>query len=243
MKGCSNIAAPALLALALSPVVAAQGDAPAPPTRDAAAAEQGTESDPLDLDALLGIEAADAERPDDEADIASPEAGRLERELTAQQVREELVQAVQQMAETADRLEFARDTSLTTQRLQRDVIAKLEVLIEFAEQQQQQGGGSGSSGAGQQRRVQGPQQGQLPEQQQAGQQRDAAASDSQDGMPPAFEEGPGAAFSTDSASWGELPERFRSSLLEGAGDAFSSLYEQMTEAYYRRLAEEATRDE
>ena len=39
--------------------------------------------------------------------------------------------------------------------------------------------------------------------------------------------------------WGQLPPRLREELSEGLGERFSPIYRLMTEAYYRRLAEEA----
>jgi hypothetical protein len=48
-----------------------------------------------------------------------------------------------------------------------------------------------------------------------------------------------ARLDTARAAWGNLPERVRDSLLEGSSDYFSSLYEAMTEAYYKKIAEEA----
>ena len=48
-----------------------------------------------------------------------------------------------------------------------------------------------------------------------------------------------ARLDTARAAWGNLPERVRDSLLEGSSDYFSALYEAMTEAYYKRIAEEA----
>ena len=36
-----------------------------------------------------------------------------------------------------------------------------------------------------------------------------------------------------------MPERVRAALMQGSTDRFSTLYESMTESYYRRLAEEA----
>ncbi|MEX2213577.1 MAG: hypothetical protein WD768_05590, partial [Phycisphaeraceae bacterium] len=38
--------------------------------------------------------------------------------------------------------------------------------------------------------------------------------------------------------WGRLPARIRSELEQGLGEKFSPLYKKLTEAYYRRLAEE-----
>jgi hypothetical protein len=55
-----------------------------------------------------------------------------------------------------------------------------------------------------------------------------------------FEQGRRDVIDSSSAGWGELPERVRERLVEGSSDYFSTLYEALTEAYYRRLAEEAS---
>ena len=205
-------------------------------------AERGG-GDPLDLDALLGLEDEEgSEEEDGDEGVVDPAAGLLERELTATEARDNLLQAIRQMGETADRLERLGDTGLTTQRLQRDIIAKLDILIEFAEGQEGGGGGSGSSSRQQQQQQGEPNR---PSQQQGqqtgqGQEQGQGGSESGEGTPPGFQEGEGSPFSTDSAAWGALPERFREALLEGAGDPFSPLYRAATEAYYRRIAEEAT---
>ena len=43
------------------------------------------------------------------------------------------------------------------------------------------------------------------------------------------------------AAWGSLPARLRDALLQGNEDRYSNLYQKWTEAYYRRLAEEANK--
>jgi hypothetical protein len=40
------------------------------------------------------------------------------------------------------------------------------------------------------------------------------------------------------ANWGNLPPRVRDELIEGIGEKFSPVYREMTESYYKRLAEE-----
>ena len=68
------------------------------------------------------------------------------------------------MGDTADRLQTSRDTSLATQRIQEDIVRKLDQLIKAAEQNQQQSRSQRSQ------RQQQKQQQQQPQQQQ-GQQR------------------------------------------------------------------------
>ncbi len=40
--------------------------------------------------------------------------------------------------------------------------------------------------------------------------------------------------------WGNLPQRVREMLLQGREEKFSSLYEELTREYYRRLAEDGS---
>ncbi|MEM9082507.1 MAG: hypothetical protein AAGB34_02845, partial [Planctomycetota bacterium] len=202
---------------------------------------------PLDLDALLGIEdeehdASDAKSAEEAEpiEINDPEKSRLERELTSQQAREKLLQAVTEMGDVADRLERARDTSITTQRMQRDIIDKLDILVRFAENQQQQSSSSSSQQQQQQQQQSVPQQQQSQAQQQQSEQQQGTSGENATVSPPGQQPG-GTLFDSESSDWGQLPERFRESLLEGASDPFSEMYRRATEAYYQRLAEEASK--
>lgn len=154
-------------------------------------------------------------------------------------------QAVRQMGQAADRLDQYHDVGLKTQRLQQEVIAKLDQAIALARQQQSQKGGSGSPGSSGQ-----------PQQQQGGSSGNAAqglaAGGSQAAAGQGASPGPGGApiggrDAVDQASgsmrsnhteWGNLPARLRDELQQGTNERFSSMYREMTGAYYRRLAEE-----
>ncbi|GAB4550169.1 MAG: hypothetical protein Tsb0013_11800 [Phycisphaerales bacterium] len=203
-----------------------------------------------DLDDLLGLDEADDadEGPsasDDAEALPTPDEIEVERALTQQEAREALVQAAQQMGEASFRLREVRDTGVVTQRLQNEIISKLDVLIQFAEQQQQS---SSSSSQQQQQQQQQGQQQQQNQQQQQGQRDQQQASDPgnvtdrEDGISDIpFEEGARDVIDASSAGWGDLPARVRDRLVEGSSDYFSTLYEALTEAYYRRLAEEASK--
>lgn len=191
-------------------------------------------SDPLDLDDLLRLPGSD-----DAVDRADPEAGEpeteLDRRLTGRQAQQALVQAVQEMGEVADRLEQLRDAGVVTQRLQQEIITKLDVLIESAESQQSQS--SGSSSSQQQPGQQQPGQQQTQQSQTPGQSPNSGES-----MPPGRQgEQLNQNLDLSVAEWGNLPERLRQSLIQGQSDYFSDLYRRWTESYYRRLAEEASR--
>ena len=68
-----------------------------------------------------------------------------------------------------------------------------------------------------------------------------ATSDSREGSTPPGREGDvNQVFDEARSEWGALPERVRDMLLQGREEKFSSLYEQLTREYYRRLAEEGS---
>lgn len=210
-----------------------------PKSEPAAGAAQPPAKQPT-LDELLGLPKPKADpkakpRPDAE----DPTRSELERKLSPREVAEQFKQAVDLMGETATRLETSRDTGLATQRLQEDIIRKLDQLIKSAEQNQKQSQSSSSSSSSQREQNQNQ-----PNQQQQQQQRDPkskeAAPDTME--PPPGQDprlSPGAAAR--GAAWGALPERLRDALLQGNADKYSSLYQKWTESYYRRLAEDANR--
>lgn len=211
------------------------------------------------LDDLLGTSdgtkpvSPSRERPSEgAADQPASTAGvgaELERRLTAQEMGDAFEQAIRLMGDAANRLEGQRDVGLPTQRLQEDVLRKLDELIaqiEQNQQQQQSSSSSSSSSKSQQDPSQSQQQssknqkkpaskGEKSQQQaQAGETSDPQGSQApglQTGaLRPALESAP--------AAWGSLPARVRDMLLQGAGDKFSTTWEKATENYYRRLAEE-----
>jgi hypothetical protein len=240
-----------MAALAL-PIVAqdappASDPPPSPPVQsepeqaDTEQAEQqadpeGSESDdPLDLDDLLRLPGSGpgSGSPDRDPDADKPET-ELDRRLTGRQAQEALVQAVQEMREVADRLDQLRDAGITTQRLQQEIITKLDILIRSAESES--GSSSGSSSQQQQQEQQ-------PGQQQSQQSQSSGESSTPgESMPPGGQsEELNQNLDLSVAEWGNLPERLRQSLIQGQSDYFSDMYRRWTESYYRRLAEEANR--
>ncbi len=190
------------------------------------------ESDPLPtLDELLGLESADG----DKADAVEQE---LDNELErADAISDAFVEAVDLMSRSADRLADVRDTGVVTQRIQEDILKKLEQLIDDA----RQGQGSGSQGSGSPQ--QSPQNRPQPNQ---GQQQQPSENRPEGGNPDQFSDGPAGQAaqpgeaSMNAAAWGALPARLRDALLQGSAEGYSSLYRSLTEEYYRRLAEEAS---
>jgi len=218
---------PALAAGLLAGAAAAQPPAPAPEAKPAAQPPQPS------LDELLGLP---KDKPAKKARPAAPDPAKaeLDRKLTASEAADQFKQAVQLMGETAERLQSSKDTGLATQRLQEDIIRKLDQLIKAAEQNQRQSKSSPSQ--------QKDKQQQQPSQQQQQRNPDAkeAAPDTMD--PPERQKeklAPGVAAR--GAAWGALPARLREALLQGNEDKYSRLYQKWTEAYYRRLAEDANK--
>lgn len=197
------------------------------------------DADPLPtLDELLGLEGGASEGGDEvglPVDGAGEEAAReLDRLLSGQEIVDEFRTAVDLMTRSADRLKAARDTGITTQRMQEDVLRALDKLIADAEQRGQQSSSSSSSQQQQQQQQQG--------QQQPGQQsspRSNSGDNQGEVSPPARQDGPlGAEQAADLAAWGNLPARLRDALVQGASDRFSATYRKLTEEYYRKLAED-----
>lgn len=115
-------------------------------SQDDAGQADTAESKPADdaaptLDELLGLEeekAADtpkSEGEDNEADkTPAPELSRdLEKRLTAQEASDQFAQAIDEMAEVAIRLGDQADPGIDTQRMQDEIILKLEQIIASAE--------------------------------------------------------------------------------------------------------------
>ena len=195
-----------------------------------------------DLDDLLGT--GDKDKPKDEtaapAELPGEPAaheGELERKLSAEEASEAFVQAIAQMSEAASRLEQGRDAGLVTQRLQEEIIRKLDVLIQNS--QQQSSSSSSSSSSSQQNQQPSPQQ--QNQQQQNNQNQAENSTDQGERRDPPENMDPNLRqmFESASATWGALPERVRDMLMDGLESAFSANYKSMTEAYYRRLADEA----
>ena len=211
----------------------------APETRPAEpppAPKPAKPAEPLpDLDSLLGT------KPEKKPDPAKPAPDKpgstdttrkeLDRQLSLKEQADEFAKAVALMDETADRVEKEKDIGLDTQRLQEDILTRLDRLIKAAKnnqskQQQQQQQSDGKDQKNENMRQQSQAQ---KASQKAGENADGPArQEGQLGSPP-----PAAP-----AAWGDLPAHVRDSLMQGFSDRFSSMYQTLTETYYRKLAEE-----
>lgn len=164
-----------------------------------------------------------------------------------------LTEALELMQDASTRLNPAggggdADTSLDTQRLQQRAIDKLDQLISQAKKQQKkkQQQKQQQKQDQQQQQDQKQQDGQQPkqeqgkpgEQQQGEQRQDGKATDANGNTLPGGQGGSlNPALDAARASWGNLPARVRDMLLQGSGEKFSTSYQQLTEEYYRKLAE------
>lgn len=238
------ISSAAAAILALAPIAAASSstDQPSPRATEAETKPKPTPSEspaksppPLPgLDELLGLP-TDKKLNADAPAAPSADQLKLDRVLDASEVSEMFQQAVQEMGDAAKLLSESRATGLVTQRVQEEILRKLEKLIEEAEKQQ-----SSSGSSSQQQQQQGQQQpGQQPQQPQNGANQGAQGDNRNERTPPGGQSAPpSGTIDSLAAAWGSLPARLRDALLQGAGDKYSSLYESLTEAYYRRLAEQ-----
>ncbi len=183
-----------------------------------------------DLDELLGLP---SDKPADEP--AQDRTTELDRLLSGEEIAEAFVEAVRLMGETAARLDTAGDTGVVTQRMQEDAIRKLDKLIADAQNRRQQSRSQSRSRQNTEQQAQ-----QQPAQRSA--QRPGGRDNQAEVDPPARRDGPlNPAAVADLAAWGALPERVREALVQGSSDRFSTLYQRLTEAYYKRLAEERER--
>jgi hypothetical protein len=211
--------------------------ASAPTPAETPAAKPSTPAaPPTSLDDLLGI-TPEKPAPKGKPVSIAPDRAELERKLTPGQAADQFKQAVDLMGQTAERLQASKDTGLATQRLQEDILRRLDMVIHSAEQQQQQS----QSKSKQQQQQQDQDQQQQGKQEQ--QRQDASSNPAPDTInPPTRREGPlSPDLAARGAAWGSLPDRMRESILQGNFDKYSSMYQRWTEAYYKKLAEEGNK--
>lgn len=217
-----------------------------------------TAGKPPSLDELLGIKprppasepAGSNQKPQPtEPAKTAPDRGRedLDASLRDKQIEDNFESAVDLMGRSAARINGSEDAGLETQRLQQDALRKLDALISQFQKQRDNNPNNSSSSSSSSSQNQQQQQGQ-PKPGQADRQSSADAqraerehnSDSRaDAEAPARRDAvlrPG--LEAAKSAWGALPARLRELLLQGSGEKFSQSYEQMTEEYYKRLAEQ-----
>lgn len=175
------------------------------------------------LDELLGLDMLEE----------TPDNTEIDRALTAQEAGEAFSNAVVLMGDAADRIGGSGDTGITTQRMQEDILRKLDQVIESAQNNQNSGSGSSSSSSSS-----------SPQQQPNQQQQNGESSSNGSGEPSDSSTPPGSSevgsnnLNGAKARWGNLPDRLRDALNQGLDEPYSKLYKKLTEKYYKALAED-----
>ncbi|MFM1832060.1 MAG: hypothetical protein RLZZ461_376 [Planctomycetota bacterium] len=245
------------LSLAMLPGVASGfvlADDPPPPTSpptEPASAEPPATDPPPSLDDLLDLEPeSDAEGTADDAAIAESDRARLDAALAEQEPSQAFRAAVEDMLVSTELLGQRQATGLGTQRLQQRIVDRLQALIDAAARQQQQQSSSSSSSSSQQQQQQQQEPGkrsdqqsqQQQQQQQNGDQRSEDGTDGSSVQPPPPEGAElGGALEGSGVEWGNLPPRMRDLVTQGLRDRVSEVYRSLTEAYYKRMAEEGAK--
>lgn len=152
--------------------------------------------------------------------------------------------ALDRMREASDRLGDQRDVGLQTQRLQASALSLMDQVIAEAakqQQQQQQQDDSSEPQKTQQGSSDNASQSQQPMPGQSGQPSGGSTpSDGKTSRGTPADAKAGEPLEEMKTQWGNLPPRLRDQLLQGMNERFSPIYQQLTEAYYRRLAEESS---
>lgn len=199
------------------------------------------QADQPTLDELLDLspQQTDTQTPDDDTSRVDLNES-VERALSASDAADAFEQAVNEMDDVSRRLGRTLDPGVETQRIQESILRKLDQVIESAKQQQSGGGGSGKprdqDKGGSQMAPQQPAAGQAGAQPQPnGQQASTGAAGTGSPIKPETQDTP---IEQLRKEWGVLPPRVREELSDGLRERFSPLYRQMTEAYYKALAEQ-----
>ena len=206
------------------------------------------------LDELLGIDGAS----DSEAAAQAQRDRKLDKNLKEADLKDLAKNATESMELATTLVGQKKDPGIGTQRVQADALASLDALIDAATQYQKQkqskGSSSGSKSGKQQQQQQGEGQKPSTNQEEAGKPEQAAGQKPKDGSerakdgtsgdqvePPPPEDASVVAsgvLQEGRSEWGRLPQRIREIMSQARRDRISAIYQQATEAYYRRMAEE-----
>lgn len=170
----------------------------------------------------------------------------LRQALTEEEAGEAFAQAVVQMSRSASLLGESLDPGIDTQRIQEDVLAKLDLLLKQPSKKSKSSSSSSSQSASQSqdpRKAPPKPSEQQGQQQQEGTRSEKPASETNEsaGAVPRQEGALEQSLEGSGAEWGNLPARVRDMIRQGLRDRPSSLYQRLTEEYYRRLAEDSSR--
>lgn len=219
---------------------------PEQPAKTPPAPAEVKKQSPPTLDELLGIKpetpkAGDSKRqtPADgragPGDAAPDRAeGELDHALSGDEINDAFAAAAKLMGDASSRLKDHQDAGVHTQRIQEDIVRKLDLVLSSMQNNQQQ---SQSQSKSQKKSDQ--QSESKPQAQKSKSQSTPSSTSNENATAPARQDGQlSPAIESARAAWGSLPERVRELLMQGTSDRFSSRYQAMTEAYYKRLAEQ-----
>ena len=252
------------LCIAVAPPAPAQPPVPVQPPVPAQPSTPSAADKAPSLDEALGL--GDGAKQSN----TTTDASDLQRSLDGAKPRDILNSAIDDMKHSAELLE-ANDSGLSTRRVQESVVRKLDELIATAQRMKQQQSQQGQDSQGQQSQGQSGkgknqgakdgkdgQDGKKPEPGENGQPRggrdgkqdqdgadgkrrkdgDATSNEPPEQADPTMNS---AQFDEARAEWGRLPPRVREAVRQGLRDPMSAAYRQLTQDYYRRLAEEPKR--
>ncbi|MAJ47614.1 MAG: hypothetical protein CBC35_10175 [Planctomycetes bacterium TMED75] len=215
-----------------------------PPASVVPATEQETPS----LDELLGIEESEEAESESEPDVdalTENDRKKIDDRLNERELADSFSAAINDMAVAAQMLDESRSTGIDVQRLQKEIMSRLDAVIKEAAQQQQQQQQQSSSSQQQQQQQQS-EQNQIPQQPENSNQSESQQAPSQQGesneqLPPGRQEAQfQVLFEESDVEWGNLPDRMRNLLRQGMRESVSRMYRNLTESYYRRIAEDAS---
>lgn len=224
------------IALALALPLYAQEQEPTPAPQDPDPQAEPARGEEQSLDELLKIQPAGEPRAKTgEPSPLPPPPAPADQPIEDEPTTQPFQLAVEGMQEAADRLGAHRDPGIQTQRVQEQVVRRLDAIISQMRQSQSKS------------KQQKPQQQDSGSKEQSGQQEQADANQT-GGQEAAQQIGSRSQVKSDQLSdeplkeqfdeWGNLPPRMRDAIRQGFQESFSSLYEELTKRYYTRLAEE-----
>jgi hypothetical protein len=229
-----------------SPATFAQQEEEAPPPDQGNEEEQDEAQDEGgdSLDELLGLEEDESGRS--ARDAAEREAKEeLETALRQQEViNDAFKEALEKMSLSAELLGEEFDPGLGTQRVQEEILAKLDLLIQAARNQESQSSSSSSSSQQQSQPQQARRQQQnQPQQGENSAQRNPSPADSSttEAATEEMDVAINSILAEADVEWGALPERTREQLMQAINEKPSSLYRKLTNDYFKRIADESSR--
>ena len=209
--------------------------------------KSGEKDPPKSLDELLGIDEGSRE---DDSLLENRDRKKLEDRLQEREIESDLESAIDDMDLAAEMISTDGNVGMDLQRLQQSIIDRLDAVIEEAkrrQEEQQSSGSSSSSDSSSQQSTSEPPSNTSSDQQEedegsatAGDRTDGSASGQSQTMNVVQSGSEGVLFEESDVEWGRLPDRVREVIRQGMRESISRRYKALTEAYYRRLAEEAS---